>query len=66
MNGEGVTFTGWLRGGFVPPAGKLIELQFFDRGGRVTIGIDGSRVLVRTFAAAGTVQDLPFSVIVAC
>jgi hypothetical protein len=32
VNGEGVTFTGRLRGGFLPPAGKLIELQFFDRG----------------------------------
>jgi hypothetical protein len=34
--------------------------------GRITLGVDGSRVLVRTFAADGSVQDLPFSVIVAC
>jgi hypothetical protein len=32
VNGEGVTFTGRLRSGFIPPAGKLMELQFFDRG----------------------------------
>jgi hypothetical protein len=30
------------------------------------MGIDGARVLVRTFAADGAIQDLPFSVIVAC
>jgi hypothetical protein len=32
VNGESVTFSGRLRGGFVPPGGKLVELQFFDRG----------------------------------
>lgn len=34
--------------------------------GRVTLGVEGPRVLVRTFAADGAVQDLPFSVVVAC
>lgn len=34
--------------------------------GRITVGIEGSRVLVRTFATDGAVQDLPFSIIVAC
>jgi hypothetical protein len=34
--------------------------------GRITLGVDGTRVLVRTFAANGSVQDLPFSVLVAC
>jgi hypothetical protein len=34
--------------------------------GRVTLGVDGTRVLVRTFGTNGTVQDLPFSVLVAC
>ncbi len=34
--------------------------------GRVTLGIEGTRVAVRTFAADGTAQDLPFSVIIAC
>ena len=34
--------------------------------GRITMGIDGARVVVRTFAADGAIQDLPFSVIVAC
>jgi hypothetical protein len=34
--------------------------------GRVTLGIDGPRILVRTFAADGAVQDLPFSLTVAC
>lgn len=34
--------------------------------GRITLGVDGARVLVRTFAADGSVQDLPFSVILAC
>jgi hypothetical protein len=34
--------------------------------GRISVGIDGARALVRTFAADGSVQDLPFSVIVAC
>ena len=32
VNGEAVTFRGRLRGGFLPPGGKLMELQFFDRG----------------------------------
>ncbi len=32
VNGEPVTFTGRLRGGFLPGSGKLVELQFFDRG----------------------------------
>ena len=32
VNGEPVTFSGRVRGGFVPPAGKLVELQFRDRG----------------------------------
>jgi hypothetical protein len=32
VNGEAVTFTGKLRGGFLPGSGKLMELQFFDRG----------------------------------
>ena len=34
--------------------------------GRVTLGVDGPRILVRTFAADGAVQDLPFSLMVAC
>jgi hypothetical protein len=34
--------------------------------GRVTLGLDGARVVVRTFAADGAVQDLPFSVLLAC
>lgn len=34
--------------------------------GRINVGLDGSRVLVRTFAEDGTVRDLPFSVIAAC
>jgi len=34
--------------------------------GRITLGVEGSRVVVRTFAADGSVQDLPFSVLVAC
>jgi hypothetical protein len=34
--------------------------------GRITLGVDGARVLVRTFATDGSVQDLPFSVLVAC
>ncbi len=34
--------------------------------GRIIVGVDGARALVRTFAADGSVQDLPFSVIVAC
>ena len=34
--------------------------------GRINVGLDGPRVLVRTFAPEGTVQDLPFSVIAAC
>lgn len=32
VNGEAVTFTGRLRGGFLPSTGKLVELQYFDRG----------------------------------
>ncbi len=32
VNGETVTFSGRLRGGFLPASGKLLELQFFDRG----------------------------------
>ena len=32
INGEPVTFSGRLRGGFIPPTGKLVELQYFDRG----------------------------------
>ena len=32
VNGEAVIFTGRLRGKFHPPAGKLMELQYFDRG----------------------------------
>jgi hypothetical protein len=43
VNGETVTFSGRVRGGFMPPAGKLMELQFFDRGKWRTF---------RTFAAA--------------
>ena len=34
--------------------------------GRVTVGVEGTRVLVRTYNAEGAAQDLPFSVIVAC
>jgi hypothetical protein len=34
--------------------------------GRITVGVDGSRVAVRTFGANGSPQDLPFSVIAAC
>jgi hypothetical protein len=32
VNGEPVTFAGRLRGGWVPAAGKLVEVQFFARG----------------------------------
>ena len=32
VNGEAVTFTGRLRSGAIPPDGKLVELQFYDRG----------------------------------
>ena len=32
VNGEPVTFSGRLRSGLVPSGGKLVELQFFDRG----------------------------------
>jgi hypothetical protein len=34
--------------------------------GRITVGLDGPRVAVRTFDSDGSVKDLPFSVIVAC
>jgi hypothetical protein len=34
--------------------------------GRITVGTDGPRVSVRTFAVDGAVQDLPFNIIVAC
>jgi hypothetical protein len=34
--------------------------------GRVTLGTQGARVLVRTFGMTGALQDLPFSVLVAC
>ncbi len=34
--------------------------------GRVTVGAEESRVVVRTFAADGAPADLPFSLIVAC
>jgi hypothetical protein len=32
VNGEAVTFSGRLRGGAIPTEGKLVELQFYDRG----------------------------------
>jgi hypothetical protein len=32
VNGEPATFSGRLRGGFLPGGGKLVELQYFDRG----------------------------------
>jgi hypothetical protein len=32
VNGEAVTFSGRLRGRAIPPDGKLVELQYFDRG----------------------------------
>ncbi len=34
--------------------------------GRVTVGLAGPRALIRTYAPDGSIQDLPFSVIVAC
>lgn len=34
--------------------------------GRMTLGTEGPRVVVRTFNAEGTSQDLSFSVLVAC
>jgi hypothetical protein len=34
--------------------------------GRVTVGVEGTRVLVRTFGVDGSPQDLPFSLIAAC
>jgi hypothetical protein len=43
--------------------GPVIETP---QAGRITIGGDGARVAVRTFAADGSVLDQPFSVIVAC
>ena len=44
VNGEAVTFRGKLRGAFLPASGKLMELQFFDRGKWRTF---------RTFRASG-------------
>lgn len=32
VNGETVLFAGRLRSGAIPPGGKLVELQYFDRG----------------------------------
>jgi hypothetical protein len=32
INGEYVTFRGRLKGGWIPPAGALVELQVFSRG----------------------------------
>jgi hypothetical protein len=34
--------------------------------GRITLGTEGTRILVRTFGTTGAVQDLPFSLLVAC
>jgi hypothetical protein len=34
--------------------------------GRITVGADGPKVVVRTYAADGSVRDQPFNVIVAC
>jgi hypothetical protein len=34
--------------------------------GRITVGPDGPKVAVRTYAADGSVKDQPFNVIVAC
>jgi hypothetical protein len=34
--------------------------------GRITVGPDGPRVAVRTYAPDGSVKDQPFNVIVAC
>jgi hypothetical protein len=34
--------------------------------GRITVGSDGPRIAVRTYAADGSVKDQPFNVIVAC
>ena len=34
--------------------------------GRVTVGVEGTRAVVKTFARDGTPADLPFSLIVAC
>ena len=34
--------------------------------GRVTVGVDGPRIAVRTFDADGSVRDLPFSLLVSC
>jgi hypothetical protein len=45
VNGEPVAFIGRLRGGFLPTGGKLVELQFRDRGKWRTF---------RTFRAAPT------------
>ena len=33
VNGEAVAFSGRLSGGMIPADGKLVELQYFDRGG---------------------------------
>lgn len=52
VNGEAVNFAGRLRGGFVPPAGKLMELQFFDRGKWRTF---------RTFPAAPSTGEWSYS-----
>ena len=32
VNGETVLFLGRLRGGAIPPGGKLVELQYYERG----------------------------------
>ena len=46
VNGETVLFVGRLRSGAIPPGGKLVELQYFDRGKWRTFrtaraGVDG-------------------------
>src|SRR5256885_4297543 len=45
------------------PNGSALETP---PAGRITVGLDGPRVAVRTFDTDGSVKDLPFSVIVAC
>lgn len=52
VNGEAVTFSGGLRGRFNPPTGKLMELQFFDRGRWRTF---------RTFRAAPSSGEWSYS-----